>query len=214
MPDSAQNNNVLQDRWPEKKEKELSLRTDVEKIILYFRGELPNTRLSPALEEKINRMKQTSALISKYGGAKKVIPIMEELWDISFPTARRLFIETQEAFADITHFNRQYHIDTYINMVIQGANQARDAGDFRSYQGLLKEYKEAIKDFMGTSDADLYRKITVPPFQVGFFPEILKTKIPANWKSRLEKLKEAKRKDEIEDAIVILDSQDNEEDPL
>jgi hypothetical protein len=214
MPDSAKNNNVLQDRWPEKKEQELSLRTDVEKIILFFRGDLPNAKMTPALEEKINRMKETSTLITKYGGAKKVIPILEHKFDISFSAARRLFMETQDAYGDITHFNRQYHIDTYLNMVVQGANQARDAGDFRSYQGLLKEYKEAIKDFMGTSDADLYRKIIVPPFQIGFFPEILKTKIPANWKSRLEKLKEAKRKDEIEDAIVILDSQHDEEDSL
>lgn len=208
----SENNNVLQDRWPERKEQELSLRTDTEKIILYFQGKLPNAKLSQALEEKIQRMKRTAELISKYGGAKKVIPILEEVFEISFSSARRLFIETQDAFGEVTHFNRQFHIDTYIQMLIEGANQAKKAGDFRSYSGLMKEYKEAIKEFMGTNEADLYKRIQVPEFQVGFFPEELKIKLPQNFKSKLEKLKEAKRKDEIEDAIILEPS--HEEDPL
>jgi hypothetical protein len=213
MAANTENNNVLQDRWPEKKEEELSLRTDVEKVILYFQGKLPHAKLSPAMEEKISRLKRTAELINKYGGAKKVIPIVEELFGISFSSARRLYIEAQDAFGGATYFNRQYHIDNYIQMIITGANQARDTGDYRSYSSLMKEYKEAIKEFMGTSDADMYRQLQVPAFQVGFFPEELKTKLPANWKSRLEKLKEAKRKDEIEDAIV-LEPELDEEDPL
>jgi hypothetical protein len=158
-------------------------------------------------------MKQTAELISKYGGAKKVIPIVQELFDLSFSQARRLFIETQEAFGEVTHFNRQFHIDTYVQMLVEGANQAKKAGDFRSYSSLMKEYKEAIKEFMGTNEADIYKRLQVPEFQVGFFPEELKIKLPQNFKSKLEKLKEAKRKDEIEDAI-ILEPEYNEEDPL
>lgn len=213
MAANTENNNVLQDLWPEKKQKALNLKTDVEKIIMYFQGKLPNTVLSPALEVKINRMKQTSVLITKYGGAKKVIPLLQEMFGISFSTARLLFIDTQEAFGSVTHFNRQYHIDSYIQMLITGANQARDAGDYRSYSQMLKEYKEAIEKFMGSTDSDMYKKLVIPPFAVGFFPEELKTKLPANWKSRLEKIKEAKRKDEIDDAIIIEPSY-NEEDPL
>ncbi len=213
MAENTENNNVLQDRWPEKKEQLLSLRTDVEKIILYFQGKLPNTKLSPAMEEKINRMKRTAEIITKYGGAKKVLPILQELWGISFSTARKLYIETQDAYGEVTHFNRQFHIDTYVQMILQGANMAKDAGDFRSYSGLMKEYKEAIREFMGTSDADMYKRLQIPEFKVGFYPEELKTKIPTNWKQRLEKLKDAKRRDEIEDAIIINPSE-NEEDPL
>lgn len=209
----SENNNVLQDRWPERKEQELSLRTDIEKIILYFQGKLPNTKLSPGLEEKINRMKRVSELITKYGGAKKVIPIIQELFEISFSSARKLYIETQDAFGEVTHFNRQFHIDTYIQMLIEGANQAKATGDFKSYSSMMKEYKEAIEKFMGTNESDLYKRLQVPQIQIGFFPEELKTKLPANWKSRLEKLKEAKRKDEIEDAIV-LEPEQYEEDPL
>lgn len=208
----TENNNVLQDRWPEVREKELNLRTDVEKIILYFQGKLKNTVLSPALEEKIGRMKRTAELIQKYGGAKKVIPILQELYDVSFATARRLYIETQEAFGEVTHFNRQFHIDTYVQMLIEGANLAKGQGDFRSYSSLMKEYKEAIKDFMGTNESDIYKNLKIPEFQVGFFPEELRIKLPANWKSQLEKIKEAKRKDEIEDAIVL--TPEHEEDPL
>lgn len=210
---NSEHNNVLQGRVGEKPIRELTLRTDVEKIILYFQGKLSHHKLSEALERKINRMKQTAELISKYGGAKKVIPIVQELFDLSFSQARRLFIETQEAFGEVTHFNRQFHIDTYVQMLVEGANQAKKAGDFRSYSSLMKEYKEAIKEFMGTNEADVYKRLQVPEFQVGFFPEELKIKLPQNFKSKLEKLKEAKRKDEIEDAI-ILEPEYHEEDPL
>lgn len=210
---NTEHNNVLQDRWPAAKEKELNLRTDVEKIILYFQGKLKNTKLSPALEEKIVRMKRTAELITKYGGAKKVIPILQELYEISFSTARRLYIDTQDAYGEVTHFNRQFHVDTYIQMLVEGANLAKSTGDFRSYSTLMKEYKEAIREFMGTNEADLYKRLQIPDFEIGFFPEELKVKLPSNWKSQLEKLKEAKRKDEIEDAIV-LETTPNEEDPL
>jgi hypothetical protein len=216
MKHSTENNNVIQDRFPESREQELNLRTDVEKIILFFQGKLKNTKLSPALEEKISRMKQCAELIGKYGGAKKVIPILQELYDISFATARRLYIETQEAFGEVTHFNRQFHIDTYINMLIEGAQQAKKAGDFRSYAGLIKEYKEAIQIFMGTNEADLYKQLKVPEFQVGFFPEELKTKLPpqGQLEARIKKILEAKRKDEIEEATIVLEPEPHEEDTL
>lgn len=204
MAQNTENNNVLQDRWPERKTKELGIRTDVEKIILYMQGKLPNTTLSPALEEKISRMKKCSKLIEKYGGAKKVISMMEELWEVSYSTARRIYNETQEAFGDVTHFNKQYHVDTYMQLLITGINLAKDNGDGRTFASLMKEYKEAIREFMGTSDAEMYKRIQIPEFQVGFFPEELNTKLPANWKTRLKKLvDEKKRSDEIEDAIVL-----------
>ena len=209
MAANTENNNVLNDRWPEKKEKELSTRSDVEKIILFLQGKLQNTVLSPALEEKIRRLKKASELITKYGGVKKVTPILQELYGISFSSARRLYIDAQDAYGAITHFNRQFHIDTYIQMIIETANMARDAGDFKSHVSYMKEYKEAIEKFMGTNEADVYKRIQIPDFKIGFFPEELKTKLPANWKARLEKLKETKRKDEIEDAIVLT-SEDEE----
>jgi hypothetical protein len=216
MSNHSENNNVLQDRWPERREQELNLRSDVEKIILYWQGKLKNTKLSPALEEKITRMKQTAELISKYGGAKKVIPILQELFEMSFATARRLYIDTQDAFGEVTHFNRQFHIDTYINMLVEGAQQAKKAGDFRSYASLLKEYKEAIQVFMGTNESDLYKNLQVPEFQVGFFPEELKTKLPpkGQLEARIKKILETRRKDEIEEATIILEPEQHEEDTL
>lgn len=204
MAKNTENNNVLQNRWPEKKKDQLGLRTDVEKIVLYHQGKLPNAELSPALEEKINRMKECSNLIQKYGGAKKVISMMEGLWGISYSTAKRIYNETQEAFGDLTNFNKQFHIDTYMQFLITGINLAKESGDGKTFTGLMKEYKNAIKEFMGTSEADIYKQIQVPTFEVGFFPEELNTKLPANWKSRVKKLvEEKKRLDEIEDAIVL-----------
>ncbi|PRY90578.1 hypothetical protein [Mongoliibacter ruber] len=213
MAANTENNNVLQDRYPERKEKELSLRTDEEKIVLHLQGKYPNSKLTPALEEKLNRLKRASELISKYGGAKKVIPILQEIYGISFSTANRLYKGAQDAFGDITHFNRPYHVDIYINKILEGINLAKDSGDFRSYAALLKEYKEAIKEFMGTNEDELYRRIVIPPFVVGFFPEELKTKLPpqASLDARIKKLLEEKRSDEIEDAIV-LDTEDDDED--
>lgn len=211
MPNTVENNNVLQDRWPEKPIKELTLRTDVEKIILHLRGELPNTKLSPAMEEKLSRLKRTSDLIEKYGGMKKVIPVLQELYDISFSTARRLYIEAQEAFGAVTHFNRAFHVDTYINMLVEGAKLAKDSGDFRSYSSLMDRYREAIEKFMGTTDEEMYKQIQIPEFRVGFFPEILKTKLPQNLAAKIAKLKEERSKEEIEDAIVLEPELDEED---
>jgi len=155
-------------------------------------------------------MKECSLLIERYGGAKKVISMMEGLWEISYSTANRIYNETQLAFGDFTKFDKQYHIDTYIQFLITGINKARDNDDGKTFTGLMKEYKAAIHEFMGTSDADLYKQIQIPDFQVGFFPDELKTKLPANWKSRVKKLvEEKKRADEIEDAIVLEPSEDN-----
>jgi hypothetical protein len=217
MAANVDNNNVLQDRWPEKKAKQLSLRTDVEKIVLFLQGKLPNAEMSPALEKKLDRMKECAALIRKYGGAQKTISMMEGMWDISFSTAKRLYNETQEAFGELTNFNKQFHLDTYLNFLITGINIARDNGDGRTFAALMKEYKEAIKEFMGTSDAEMYKKLEIPTIQIGFFPEELKTKLPANWKARLAKLKEEKlRSDMIEDAIVLEPEPDDsgEQSPL
>lgn len=149
-------------------------------------------------------MKECSNLIQKYGGAKKVISMMEGLWGISYSTAKRIYNETQEAFGDLTNFNKQFHIDTYMQFLITGINLAKESGDGKTFTGLMKEYKNAIKEFMGTSEADIYKQIQVPTFEVGFFPEELNTKLPANWKTRVKKLvEEKKRLDEIEDAIVL-----------
>lgn len=216
MAANVDNNNVLQDRWPEKKSQLLSLKTDVEKIVLYLQGKLPNAEMSPALQQKLDRMKECAALIRKYGGAQKTISMMENMWGISFSTAKRLYNETQEAFGELTNFNKQFHLDTYLNFLISGINIAKDNGDGRTFAALMKEYKEAIKEFMGTSDAEMYKRLEIPAFKVGFFPEELKTKIPANWKSRVEKMKAAKiRADMIEDAIVLEpEPDDSEENPL
>jgi hypothetical protein len=212
MAANTENNNVLQNRWPERRVQELSLKTDVEKIIMHLRGELPNTKLSPALEEKLRRLKRTSELIEKYGGMKKVIPVLQELYEVSFSTARNYYIQAQDAFGAVTHFNRQYHLDTYIQMIIEGANQAKNSGDYRSYSALMDRYREAIEKFMGTTEEDLYRQIQIPEFQVGFFPEVLKTKLPSNLEQRIAKLKEEKGKEEIEEAVILDES--DEEDPL
>lgn len=216
MSNHTENNNVLQNRWPERKEQELNLRTDVEKIILFQQGKLPNAKMSPALQEKMDRLKRTVKLIDKYVSAKKVIPILEELYKISFSTANRLYQEAQLAYGDLTYFSRPYHIDTYMSMLIESANMARSAGDFKSHVAYMKQYKEAIQEFMGTNESDLYKNLQVPEFQVGFFPEELKTKLPpkGQLEARIKKILEAKRKDEIEEATIVLEPEQHEEDTL
>ena len=212
MGDSAEGNNVLRDRFPEKRQEQISKRTNVEKVILYYQGKLGNAKATPAFEEYIARLKITSDLIQKYGGIKAVMPILVERYSISMSSARRLYQDAQDAFGSIIHFNRPYHIDTYFSMLMKGAEGSKNAGDWKSYASMMKEYKDSIKEFMGTNEGDLYRKIVIPDFRIGFFPEELKVKLDRDWKSKLEKLREAKRRDEIEDAIVVDDS--DEEDSL
>ena len=165
------------------------------------------------MEEKLKRLKKTSELIEKYGGLKKTVPIVMELYDISFSAARRLYVEAQEAFGNLTHFNKQYHLDTYLHMVIDGANKAKHAGDFRSYSSLMDKYLAAIEKFMNSDEQDAYERLTIPDFAIGFFPETLKTKLPKNLEERIRKIKEEKNKLDAED-IEILEADTDEKNPL
>lgn len=202
MGDSAEGNNVLRDRFPEKRQELISKRTNVEKAVMYFKGMIPNAKLSPAFEEYIARLKATSDLIQKHGGIKAVMPILMERYDISISTAKRLYDEAQRAYGDLTNFNRPYHIDTYMSKLLQFAEGAKNSGDWRSANGFLQQYRDAIKEFMGTNEADLYKKIVVPEFRIGFFPEELKLKMEPNFESKMKKLREDKFR-EVEEAVII-----------
>jgi hypothetical protein len=203
MAKNVDNNNVLQDRFPASKPKMLNLRSDNEKIILYMKGELKNTILSSELEEKINRMKAVSDLITKHGGGKKTIGLVQERYDLSYSAARRLCIDTQEAFGDITSFNRQYHIDTFFEMLVDGINKSLTAGDFKAYATMLKEYRSSIDAFMGDNQSDLYKNLQVPKPMIGFYPEELKIKLPKNYLEILKKISHDKNSAEIEDAVIL-----------
>lgn len=202
MGDSAKNNNVIRDRFPEKRQEQINIRTNHEKIILYLQGKLGNAKLSPKMEERLARLKTTADLIEKHGNIKDVLPILMDRYDISPSSARRMYQEAQEAYGAITHFNRQYHIDTYVGMLLKGAKGAKESGDWKSYAAIMRQYESAIEKFMGTDDAAVYQKIQIPDFKLGYFPEELKVKREPNWEAKLVKLKEDKYR-EIEEAVVI-----------
>lgn len=202
MGDSAKNNNVIRDRFPEKRQEIIAKRTNVEKLIMFYQGKIPNAKLSPRMQEYEAKLKATSDLIAKHGSVKAVLPILMVRYEVSMTTARRLYDDAQLAFGSMVKLNRPMWIDTYMGMLLKGIEGAKNDGDWKSYANMTKDLKDAIEKFMGTDDAAVYQKIQIPDFKLGFFPEELKTKMEANWKQKLEKLKEDKYR-EIEEAVVI-----------
>lgn len=202
MGDSAKNNNVIQDRFPQKREQIIAKRTNVEKLIMFYQGKIPNAKLSPRMKEYEAKLKATSDLIAKHGTVKGVLPILMERYEISMSTAKRLYDDAQAAYGAMVKFNRPTWIDTYMGVLMKGIEGAKNDGDWKSYANMTKDLKDAIEKFMGTNEADLYKKLVIPPFKLGFFPEELKTKMEPNWKAKMEKLKEDKYH-EIEEAVII-----------
>ncbi len=202
MGDSAKNNNVIRDRFPEKRQEIIAKRTNVEKLIMFYQGKIPNAKLSPRMQEYEAKLKATSDLIAKHGSVKAVLPILMVRYEVSMTTAKRLYDDAQLAFGSMVKLNRPMWIDTYMGMLLKGIEGAKNDGDWKSYANMTKDLKDAIEKFMGTDDAAVYQKIQIPDFKLGFFPEELKTKMEANWKQKLEKLKEDKYR-EIEEAVVI-----------
>ncbi len=202
MGDSAKNNNVIRDRFPEKRQEIIAKRTNVEKLIMFYQGKIPNAKLSPRMQEYEAKLKATSDLIAKHGSVKAVLPILMVRYEVSMTTAKRLYDDAQLAFGSMVKLNRPMWIDTYMGMLLKGIEGAKNDGDWKSYANMTKDLKDAIEKFMGTDDAAVYQKIQIPDFKLGCFPEELKTKMEANWKQKLEKLKEDKYR-EIEEAVVI-----------
>ena len=191
MGDSAKNNNVIRDRFPEKRQEIIAKRTNVEKLIMFYQGKIPNAKLSPRMQEYEAKLKATSDLIAKHGSVKAVLPILMVRYEVSMTTAKRLYDDAQLAFGSMVKLNRPMWIDTYMGMLLKGIEGAKNDGDWKSYANMTKDLKDAIEKFMGTDDTAVYQKIQIPDFKLGFFPEELKTKMEANWKQKLEKLKEA-----------------------
>jgi hypothetical protein len=202
MGDAAKNNNVIQDRFPKKREEIIAKRTNVEKLIMFYQGKIPNARLSPRMLEYEAKIKATSDLIAKHGSVKAVLPILMARYEISTTTAKRLYDEAQLAYGSMVKLNRPMWIDTYMGMLLKGIEGAKNDGDWKSYANMTKDLKDAIEKFMGTDDAEVYQKIQIPDFKLGYFPEELKVKREPNWEAKLAKLKEDKYR-EIEEAIVI-----------
>jgi hypothetical protein len=202
MGDSAKNNNVVQDVFSVRKKTLLSMRSDVEKIILHLQGKLPNSELSPELEDKLRKLKIVSELISKYGSAQKTIPLIQERFELSYSGARKLFVQAQDAYGEMTHFNKKFHVDTYIGMLVKAANLAMDEGQFKAFASLMKEYKEAIKEFMSSEEADIYKTLEFPEQIFGVFPEELNIKLPPNYKDIIAKIKQ-KAIEDLEEANVL-----------
>lgn len=175
--------------------------SDLDTITQYLLGKLPRTELSPALEEYIDRMYCCSDLIRTYGSRLKVTPLLMEKYNISRPTAMQLFERTQYIFGSTAKSSQAFYVDILFEDIKKGMNKALNAGDFRAYAQLTKQFADAIKEFTGSADALLYENFEMQQIVIGFFPEKFKVDLPENLEEHLEKLKKAKSKKEYGEKV-------------
>lgn len=168
--------------------------TDNEKLIWYLQGKLKRTDLSSKVEEKLDRIMQTSDLIRRYGSRMKVVPMLEKLFDISTPQAYRYFNDTQAVLATTEQHNQTFWVDILLGDIRENIKKAQLKGDYKSVTALIKIQKETIKELLGDADAAKYDELNPPVPVLGFFPEELKVKMPDNLDALINEFKKTKTK--------------------
>lgn len=172
---------MIKDEIQKAPDKELNLHNaDYEKIVLFFQGKLQRTKLSPALDDKIEIMRQTAAWAKEYGSRNKVIPMMENAWGLSVSQAYKLYNETIRLFSTVNSQvdQRDFWVDVWLGETMDAIKRARKKGDYKSLASLLRQLKEGIKDFFGEKEVVDYEKLKPNPVILGFFPDLLDTDVP------------------------------------
>ncbi|RNI27653.1 hypothetical protein EFA69_16170 [Rufibacter immobilis] len=190
----------------------LTTQTDADVLIEHlYKGK---GTLTPALEEKLDRLQSCLELTRKYGSRLKVIPMLVKKYNrdgkkYSAHTAQEDFDDCQEVFGAGTQTNRMFWFDIVLGMMMDTRNAILATRNYKAASLVEVRMLNAIKDFIGDNEAYPVDKLQPQNVEVGFFPELLNVKLPDNLEEQLKKLKEAKkRKDlmiegEAQDAEVI-----------
>ncbi len=179
-------------------DKELKLgKADLQQVVDFYEGRLPRHRLSTPLEAYCDKMDFTAELIQQYASRLQVVPILQETYGISAPTARMLFERTQMIKGKTVAHSMPFHLDVLLGRVMKQMNDAETDRDHRSAVAASKLYYEIINTHMGNMEAERYETFEMQPIIIGHFPEKFKRSLPENWEEQLEKLKQLKRSKEF-----------------
>jgi hypothetical protein len=173
----------------------LNTQSDKELIIEYLlNGDKEASKISPKLEERLNRMRSCAEIIRQHGSSARTIPLLMKMWDIGQTEAYNIFNETQEVFGTTTVHNREFMVDVIIGNIMETRTKAMLKKDLKVVAKCDENLMYAIEKFLGDKEAIDWSKIQPPQFYFGFFPELSNVELPDDWESQVKNLVQQKRK--------------------
>ncbi len=172
----------------------ITQQTDVDKLhdYLFTKKEV---QLSPALEQKLERLERCDGLIRAYGVRSQVVEMLIEYYKgkdqaYSKRTAYNDFQETQELFnSGYRHDIRRYNVDLIIGEVIKTKRQAEklEVPDTRAMAACDANLIKINEKFFGETDKIDWSLIKRPMMIFSFDPSLINSDVPVE-KEKLEKL--------------------------
>ncbi len=185
--------------------KNLTTKTDDEKIIEFLTQDGDSIRLSPALQTKLDRMDTCRDLIKQYGSRTRVAKMLMNTYGISRAQAYRLFQSTQDVYGASQRTSREFWLDILMGFMIDDRAKALIKQDYRSVASIEKNMITAVKELAGDNKALPFEKVQPVPVMIGFFPQLTKVELPEDWEDQVKELIKPKRKIDrvISDAEII-----------
>jgi len=180
----------------------LNTHSDKDKIIRHLQGD-DSFELSDALLEKLKRYECAADLIKQYGTRHKVVPMLIKIFGISKRAAYLDFEETQEVFGTSSKNSKNFYIDMIFGMMVETRKKAYAKNDFKTAATVEKNMTDLVQGYFGDKDTPDYSLVQPPSFFLGFFPEELKTELPADWEEQAKKFVINQNAASIVDAEVI-----------
>jgi len=173
--------------------------TDTDLIIQYLRDETPKKQLSPTLAEKLKRINTAADLMQEHRSRLKAYPILCKRFDISRTQAYALIDSALEIYSIRT---QQRSRDFYVDLLLEEIRKTKEVAirrrDPRAAAQADRNLHNAIKEFFGDEEVNIYDQMLPVQVIAIFQPELTGTHLPDDWEAQLEKLKQKKGKKTID----------------
>ncbi|PKK35549.1 hypothetical protein BWI96_16755 [Siphonobacter sp. SORGH_AS_0500] len=172
----------------------ITQQTDVDKLhdYLFTKKEV---QLSPALEQKLERLERCDGLIRQHGLRSEVVRMMIEYYEkqdksYSKRTAYNDYQETQELFnSGYRHDIRRYNVDLIVGEVLKTKRKAEALAepDTRAMAACDANLIKINEKFFGETDKIDWSLIKRPMMVFCFDPALINSDVPVE-KEKLDKL--------------------------
>ena len=181
---------------------QLSTQSDSDQINRFLLGQEAN--LTPALTKKLDRLQVAADLLRKFGSRMKVAGMLQKLWptDCSRATSYRYIEEAQDVFAPQQMASREFYVDVVMGMLFSTREKALAKQDLKTVAATEKNIMVGIAKFFGTSESLPIEKFQVPHYEVGFYPGLVNSKLPDNYKELIAQILKVRKTGVVADQDV------------
>jgi len=153
----------------------ITTRTPSEKLVEIINQDKRQYLLTEKVEEMLGLMRLTRNLFVKYGARAKVVTKLVEKHGIAERTAWKLVDITPKLFSTVyREVSREFHVDIHLEKIEETRRLALEQEDFRTAAQCDTNRHNAIKEFLGTSEALKPEDLVLPGVQIGYHPDLFK----------------------------------------